>query len=508
MICCSLIKKRYNLINVFFVVLGNTSNLNCHLKSKHSNVLSEKVSTSVRLMEEECQETVDDPKPKVSTSIVNISENSDNICKDNANNVTQETFMNSFKRQKTIGESFALMSSYQEGGQKSEKIIHSLMYIVCKDNQPLSIVEDKGFRHLMHTVSPNFKIPSRRDLSRRIFLLYDSMKEVFINKLKNVQCISLTTDIWTDIQTRSYIGITIHFVDNYVLNSGLLGVYELDERHSSEYIASKLIDVCKEWNISNQSVVAVTTDGAANMIKAVELAFDKKRQIICFAHALNLVAQQAISNVPEIVTLVLKIKNIVKWFKQSVIASDDLRKATKGEGKLLQEVPTRWNSTFYMLERFITLKQIVNDIVHRHISAPDMASAKEIHDISEIIDLLRPLEAATKELCAQKYVTTSMVIPMVSILQKNINEFKPTQQLGFQLKAVILIQCDKRFGSIESCSLLGMATVLDPRFKKIYFKNAVALSNMLKYISDEIKQKQSLSSGESSSDTDTTSMKI
>lgn len=27
---------------------------------------------------------------------------------------------------------------------------------------------------------------------------------------------------WTDIQTTSHIGITIHFVDNYIINSGLL----------------------------------------------------------------------------------------------------------------------------------------------------------------------------------------------------------------------------------------------------------------------------------------------
>lgn len=331
------------------------------------------------------------------------------------------------------------------------------------------------------------------------------MKNMFIDKLKNVQHFALTTDIWTDIQTRSHIGITIHFVDNYIINSGLLGVYELDERHSSEYIASKLVEVCGKWSISTASIVAVTTDGAANMIKAIDIAFDKKRQIICFAHALNLVAQQAISNVPELVSLVSKVKNIVRWFKQSVVASDDLRKATKGDGKLLQEVPTRWNSTFYMLERFLCLKQIVNDIVHRHISAPNMVSAKEVQDISDVIDLLRPVEAATKELCAQKYITTSRVIPMVSILQKNIKEFQPKQEMGLQLKSAIIVQCDKRFCSVESCSLLGMATILDPRFKKVYFKDTVALSKMLKYISNEIKQSQTMSSGESSSDTDNTS---
>lgn len=476
--------------------------------------MNAKVCSVKRTKSQEQHETIetfethpDDPGP--STSKANIDESPENSDKPQIEeNMTQNTFMNSFKRQKTINESFAFLNSFKEGGQKSEKIINAIMYMVCKDNQPLSMVEDKGFVHLMNVVAPNFKIPSRREISRRIFLLYDSMKNIFINKLKNVQHFALTTDIWTDIQTRSHIGITIHFVDNYKINSGLLGVFELNERHTSEYIASKLVEVCDKWSIPTTSIVAVTTDGAANMIKAIDLAFDKKRQIICFAHALNLVAQQAILNVPELTTLIAKVKNIVRWFKQSVVASDDLRKATKGDGKLLQEVPTRWNSTFYMLERFICLKQIVNDIVHRHISAPDMVSAKEVQDISDVIDILRPVEAATKELCAQKYVTTSMVIPMVNILQKNIKEFQPKQEMGLQLKSAIIVQCDKRFSSIESCSLLGIATILDPRFKKIYFKDTVALSKMLRYISNEIKQTQTMSSSESSSDTDNTSMNM
>jgi len=161
-----------------------------------------------------------------------------------------------------------------------------------------------------------------------------------------------------------------------------------------------------------------------------------------------------------------------------------------------------------MLERFICLKQIVNNIVLRHISAQDMVSAKELQDISDVLDILRPVEAATKELYAQKYITTSMLIPMVYILQKNIKEFQPKQEMGLQLKSAIIVQCDKRFSSVESCSLLGMATILNPSFKKLYFKDTLALSKMLRYISNEIKQTQTLSSSESSSNTDNTCMNI
>jgi len=50
-----------------------------------------------------------------------------------------------FKRQKTISESFSQIVSYQHGGFKSEKLINALLYMIAKDNQPLSIVENKGF---------------------------------------------------------------------------------------------------------------------------------------------------------------------------------------------------------------------------------------------------------------------------------------------------------------------------------------------------------------------------
>jgi len=57
-----------------------------------------------------------------------------------------------------------------------------------------------------------------------------------------------------------------------------------------------------------------------------------------------------------------------------------------------------------------------------------------------------------------------MVIPMVYMMVKKVSQFKPTQQLGIQLKKEILFHCEKRFGSIESVALLSIGTVLDPRF--------------------------------------------
>lgn len=93
------------------------------------------------------------------------------------------------------------------------------------------------------------------------------------------------------------------------------------------------------------------------------------------------------------------------------MASDELRKYT--QKKFNQEVQTRWNSKCYMLERFIELRAQNNDIIIRHVTALAMVNLLEILQTKEILKILMSLEAATKELCSERYVTASKVIPMI-----------------------------------------------------------------------------------------------
>jgi len=79
-------------------------------------------------------------------------------------------------------------------------------------DRPISIVEYEGFKYLIKTVSPNFKIPCQRYISRKIYEKYDIMKEIVMTKLKNIQHFSLTTYIWTGNQTRSLVTLVLLFI--------------------------------------------------------------------------------------------------------------------------------------------------------------------------------------------------------------------------------------------------------------------------------------------------------
>lgn len=71
----------------------------------------------------------------------------------------------------------------------------------------------------------------------------------------------------------------------------------------------------------------------ANIKKAVCDTFNRPKFIPCFAHTINLIANNAIENCPNFLSkLIEKTRNIVKFVKNSVNVSDQLRKRQRNDG--------------------------------------------------------------------------------------------------------------------------------------------------------------------------------
>lgn len=118
---------------------------------------------------------------------------------------------------------------------------------------------------------------------------YEAASGAFKHILQSVKYVSITIDIWSDLQMRSYLGATLHYIDDFKLKSFTIGVMVLSEPHSASYISSELENFLKNWGIPKEKVVAVVTDNGANVVKAVHDTFTKNKHVPCFAHTLNLV---------------------------------------------------------------------------------------------------------------------------------------------------------------------------------------------------------------------------
>lgn len=148
---------------------------------------------------------------------------------------------------------------------------NSLVEMLVEDMQPLATVERPGFRKFCRRCIPQVHLMSRRTAGRRLDAMYDEAKTKFINELTKVRWMSCTADLWSS-HKRSYIGVTVHYIDSKVLEmrSAVLSCRRFKGSHTGNEIGLKLQALFKEFKIANK-IQNVVTDNAANFAKAFSL---------------------------------------------------------------------------------------------------------------------------------------------------------------------------------------------------------------------------------------------
>ncbi|XP_070167962.1 E3 SUMO-protein ligase ZBED1-like [Polyergus mexicanus] len=254
---------------------------------------------------------------------------------------------------------------------------------------------------------------------------YDLLSLKIKEKIKEINAMSLTTDIWTDtLNTKSYLGLTGHFIDEEKLQSITFGVTELEERHNAEYLIS-----------------AVVTDNGSNIVKTVVDLYGKNKHFPCFAHTLILMANKPFNE-----------KNGLNNVK----------------------VLLGFMELYLLPTREIKLADKIAPILLSNSKALPMLTAAQLDALKDLIQIYESLEVFTKEVLGENYVTSSKIIPMIYCLNKSIGAVQPNTILGYETKTIIINEIHKRFGAIEQVHSLAISTLLDPRFKKIYFIDKIA----------------------------------
>ena len=297
---------------------------------------------------------------------------------------------------------------------------------------------------------------------RKLPVKYDEVKQTVKNQLDIASSVCLTTDIWISRTTQGYMTVTCHFIDElWQLKSFVLETFHLHVAHTAENIAAELTRIAREWNVS-EKVVALVTDNAANAIAAARITGWK--HVPCFAHTLNLIVKVALEADPGLVLLKKKCKDVVTFFHHSAKASDKLSEIQKQveipENKLIQDVETRWNSTFYMFQHILEQHDAITTTLCLQGKSEMCFTPNDLKLLKNALDVLRPFELATTEMSGENYVCISKIIPMARSLQ--------LVTVGNK-ESLPLKNC--RLLNLEANPILAKCTLLDPCLKKLAFWN-------------------------------------
>ena len=363
-------------------------------------------------------------------------------------------------QQLTLAQSLQSGRAYDKGNEKYKAITRKLAIFIGTTNVPNSIVENLALKDLLHTADPRYKVPSRTVISKELERVYIELRAKIGCYLQEAKKVSLTADIWSKKGlTSSYLGVTGHFFSwkDQRSHCVTLAVRRLESTHTAVNIRSAVEVVLLEWDIPHSKVSAIFTDNGSNIVAAFrartavvsddeadddddsgdeeeeadeddetdfdvrerdhEITFSAFRRVSCFAHTLQLVVLQF----DQATTF----RDALRCSHRLVSKVNSSTKATEkligvcGK-KLIRSCPTRWSSTFLMIERLLLVKDGLGVVLEE--MGWDNLPTSVWRTLVSIKALLQPFAQFTNLVSGEDFITLSSVVPAIMDLNLHLEE--------------------------------------------------------------------------------------
>jgi len=372
-------------------------------------------------------------------------------------------------------------------------ITAGLVSMIAMDMRPINLIEGKGFKRFMKIVEPGYTVPKREYVSSELTEKHKVIKNQVRSEIDECAAVSFTTDIWSSIKMEGYMTVTAHMISsdwemkNYVLETKIM-----EESHTGVNIATRLGEVADAYGIPAEKRVAVVSDNASNMVVCLdtlkaEESWENVKGVRCAGHTLQLCINAALKNHDPVTRTVGFGRRLVSAFKKSCTKTAALTEKQRSQNVvehcLIQDVATRWNSTYSMLERLCEqrwpISAVLSDpnITRRADRSLDLTT-EQWAIAEDTATILQPFVTLTEMLSKEENVSTiSAVLPLLSKIK---NEFLTVGAIDSTatkaLKRKLTEEIDRRWEFSDPTDAAVLGAALDPRYKR------------LKWLSDEEKQ--------------------
>ena len=222
--------------------------------------------------------------------------------------------------------------------------------------------------------------------------------------------------------------------------------------------------------LTYQKDSSVVHDNAANVVLALELV-EELRSSRCFAHTFQLAVNSGL-DLRSIDKLTSICRKIVGHFKHRVVASEALKEKQRSlqipEHHLLQDVRTRWNSTYFMYDRLDEQRWAIFAVIHDKVTPAFQQHLDLTPDqwelLHQMVNVLKPLQMTTIVMCTDRDVSASLVYPLLNgllnhHLSASSNDLQPVQKF----KETVAKELRKRF-KFDPTNVMVLACAVDLRY--------------------------------------------
>ncbi|KAG5267233.1 hypothetical protein AALO_G00219470 [Alosa alosa] len=384
-------------------------------------------------------------------------------------------------------------SSYEENVEKfdqyhpvAKKITKLVAEMLALDLQPSAVVENVGLNRLLEYLQPQYTLPSSSYFtSTAIPEMYERVKEVVHTHLKEAEggIVHFTASIWVSSQTREYLTLTAHWVayESCVRPQGqdfhcsaLLSVSQIDCDYNMVNIHKQLEYLWDTWIASAGLRIGFTVTD--NQIIGNVLEDCGHATLQCFGHTIDLIVSEAIKSQRMVQNILSIARKVCERVHRSAKAKEKLTELQKTyelpENQLVQDVPSKWKTSFFMLERLVEQKKAIDEM-SIECNFRELISCDQWEVMQSVCNALKPFEVACREM-SNRTATLGQVIPLIHILNRKIDMlFDETMGIDNMLKSLKDAMVTRLSSTLHD-PRYTWATMLDPRYKTSLFSEEEA----------------------------------
>ena len=234
--------------------------------------------------------------------------------------------------------------------------------MVCVDCLPMYAFEKPGFSCLVHAMEPWYTPCSCNYLSQTLIPnMYEWVRNCVFKLVDVVLYVSNSTDLWSSQVQDSYLPVSLtgHWIDDsWEWKERSFHAQPFNERHTGKHIKNIVTGCVEKWQLAGKLHLILWNNGHNFVAGLMDAEIPN---VGCLAHTLQPMVKEGVLAQRGVEDLLSCCHRIARHFMHFNVAWHALNsiqeKLDLTMHQPVQDEPTHWNSSYYMLSWIAEQKQ-------------------------------------------------------------------------------------------------------------------------------------------------------